>query len=440
MVKFLLDIAKGTISALLPAIVGFGVGVILPKLYNKAKQTIQKRTYKDMFGMKYQGFKKTFPKRRTKLYKQATDLLMSGQPNEALRLFEQTYDETYKQLSPRNGDNARCLLAIAWCLDDIAEYDAAIEKYIEAINKFRDSATKDYNKNVALACAFNNLGLTYMNIDKYDEAEKYLTQAEDKMKSTKNHYGLATLYNTWGIFYYRQRRYARAAVKYQKSLSMKIKYFGEEHMSTARTYMNLGNLYRDTMDFKIAEEQINRSFQIADFLHSHSKDPDQIVSQKCESLLNLMYLYLATGEYSKFKTSQNKLEKLGIADADMVDKPNGKRLVLRYHVAMCRFYSRQKRKNKAAQSIRAAMILLEKSENLKKSNIGARIHLEKAKTVKKDDEKLKYLDTAKNLALDKKIIDAKLLDEIYNELFLMHFNLSKFQEAKSYYDLKSQAY
>ena len=159
---------------------------------------------------------------------------------EAIEFFMKSAEEYEQQSGVSTLDRARALNSAGLVLVDRAEYEKALERYIEAraIYGAKGGAKE-------LASIFNNIAFVYWKQGRYDEAlrwhRKALTMQEKKLG--KKHTDTAVTYHNIARMYDVLGEYEEALKWYFKALPIREKKLGKEHPDTAWTYNNIANVY-----------------------------------------------------------------------------------------------------------------------------------------------------------------------------------------------------
>lgn len=154
------------------------------------------------------------------------------------------------------------LLILTDLYRDLSDVTSAIETCKKTID-----FSKEENNNLSLAELYTNLGWLYLNNSEFDEAFNSLKIALDLQKEiyqgNEDHLALADAYNNLGVFCKDVGRFEESEAYYKKSLVIKNKVFNNQpHQSIALTYNNLGYLYREMGQYKIAYDCILKALDI----------------------------------------------------------------------------------------------------------------------------------------------------------------------------------
>ncbi len=184
-------------------------------------------------------------------------------------------------------------------------------KYQEAFrnaNEAVELVEKQKDKEL-LAESYNNIGILYGHIGKYNKALEYFKKAL-KIRlsiSGENHPDTVLSYNNMGIVYDYKGEYDKALECHKKALKIRLSLFGENHPHTAATYNNIGIAYNDTGEYGKAIEYHKKALKIrlSVFGENH---PDTAATYN-----NIGILYSDVGEYGKALEYHKKALKIRLS-------------------------------------------------------------------------------------------------------------------------------
>lgn len=250
--------------------------------------------------------------------------------------------ETYSVEMHRIGTTRSCEKCLAeWnlsqaiLLEKRSDYDAAIERFMAALNGFRC-----VNDQRGVASVMINVGLIFFFRKEYEKAEERYREALNIGLSTKDDYilsrayaNLSNVYTTWEQYDKAIAYYARALkilnalgdeIAYARTLdnigilyrmsgqhrkavrchlrSYKIKLEKGDRENCARTLGNLGNLYAETGENRKAIGYYTRAIEIADELNVIE------ISKACYG--SMAEIYARMGDYKNAFFCQQKFTKL----------------------------------------------------------------------------------------------------------------------------------
>lgn len=136
-------------------------------------------------------------------------------------------------------------------------YEQALNRYILSA-KIQDSLLHDP---VAQSRALANIGNVQYIIGDYDKALTYAKEAQSISQKHNLQKNLAYISQLIGRIYRKQKMLDEALLEYEKALDsyLKLGYVRE----TSETYSNIGNIYFDKGDYKMAESQYAKAIGIS---------------------------------------------------------------------------------------------------------------------------------------------------------------------------------
>jgi CHAT domain-containing protein/Tfp pilus assembly protein PilF len=138
--------------------------------------------------------------------------------------------------------------------------DLAESSLQEALREFQQSGE---GSSAAAAQALSNLGLVYMSMGKYSQAQEQLHQALSIRESVvKNDELIAATYNDLGLVY-SQTDKDRAIDYFEKALKMYRALYGDIHAKIAIANINLGIVYREMEFYGDAANDFDAALKIA---------------------------------------------------------------------------------------------------------------------------------------------------------------------------------
>ena len=138
----------------------------------------------------------------------------------------------------------------------ISFYEAAIQE--DRLN-FRSS--KEIK---TLEGKYNNLGLVFLYLGKYSQAEKYFEKSLEirQKKQDKDHPKTATTLNNIASVYDRQGKYEEAIKYFFRALEIREKKLGKDHPETAITLNNIAGVYDSQGKYEEAIKYYFRALEI----------------------------------------------------------------------------------------------------------------------------------------------------------------------------------
>lgn len=150
---------------------------------------------------------------------------------------------------------------IAKSLSFKGSYLSSKGKYYEALEKFEAAVqvSKQINDLFQLGDDYNNIGGTYFNLKKRDEAIAAHKQAAAVRMVSNDSIGLGTSFNNLGFNYWLISSYDSAVFYFEKSLKIRNKLPNKTHRAT--TYNNLGTVFYNWSLYDKALDNYLRSLQ-----------------------------------------------------------------------------------------------------------------------------------------------------------------------------------
>ena len=152
--------------------------------------------------------------------------------------------------------------------------DMALTEYGEIIELFRQEHDEE---NDLLAHVYNNSGIIYKEMGKYNEAlqchEKALKIRRKVLPANFPH--IAASYNNMGNIYTLLKTYDRSLDSHLHALEIRKKCFPPEHIEIGHSYRNIGQVYHTLSDWKAAMD----FYRQAEPIYEHSlsaEDPFMI--------------------------------------------------------------------------------------------------------------------------------------------------------------------
>jgi tetratricopeptide (TPR) repeat protein len=116
--------------------------------------------------------------------------------------------------------------------------------YLDAVDYYRAALKKDPNN----ARVFNKMGIAYLQLHRYEEAQKEFE------RSIKKDRGYANAYNNLGVIYYHNKKYSKAISLYAKAINL--------NHDSASFYSNMGTAYFAKKEFEEAMAAYGQAMKI----------------------------------------------------------------------------------------------------------------------------------------------------------------------------------
>ncbi|NAS12291.1 ATP-binding protein [Poritiphilus flavus] len=162
--------------------------------------------------------------------------------------------------------------------------------YAEAILAHRraEKISDANNLEAGKAKVFNNIGITYIKMENWPEAKKYMTKSFDLCEKYGIKRGMAFTLGNLGIINKNQHDYYASIEAYEKSNVLLTELRDERGL--ARNYDNLGVLYQELGNYNKAFYYYDKSLSKANEINDEST--------ATSALHNLAGLYMAKGEFA----------------------------------------------------------------------------------------------------------------------------------------------
>lgn len=174
-----------------------------------------------------------------------------------------------------------------------ARYHDALVYYTLGLRQ----ALQQYGKNSVWSAVFcNNIGFIYYEQGDYPRALEYYEKSLSIYVSLfgDNHPDVATSsYNNIGLFYNAQGNDSRALEYFEKSLSIRESLFGDNHLYVATSYNIIGAVYSLQGDYPRALEYYEKSLSIRESLLGFNHP------YVATSYNNIGYVYYCRGDYPR---------------------------------------------------------------------------------------------------------------------------------------------
>jgi CHAT domain-containing protein/Tfp pilus assembly protein PilF len=152
------------------------------------------------------------------------------------------------------------------------------------------------------AAELNKKGEYFYNAAKYSEAEEFFKRSLEirEKKLGPDHLDVALSLNSLALVYKATGRYAEAEPLYNRSLEIRESKLGKDHPAVAVSLNNLAELYRETGRYAEAVPLYKRSLEIRE----SKLGPDHL--EVAVSLNNLALVFKTTGRYAEAEPLYNR--------------------------------------------------------------------------------------------------------------------------------------
>lgn len=147
-------------------------------------------------------------------------------------------------------------------LKSLGDVNSALGEYKIAERQLRDalSIMQSLDHNSLAECS-NNLGLLYLVMGLFDDAEYYFHLAEERWKSNINS-NYAAILNNLGLISTYKNELDKAELIFKKALRIEQLLYGLESEQVAGTLINLGGIFFNKKDFDQAENLFLKALKI----------------------------------------------------------------------------------------------------------------------------------------------------------------------------------
>lgn len=189
----------------------------------------------------------------------------------------------------------------------VHNFDLAEKYYKLILKKINNTNYENPNKPIFLANCYNNLGVLYLDLNNFKDAETnynnaleiHRSLAKDNFKD--NLHFLATSYNNLGGLYCKLKDFKKAEEVYLKALEIYIQYaeknLEEYGARLAKVYRNLGHVYHRTNRFIESEVNYKNAVRLLEKLTINN--PEAFEPHLVDTLETLSLLYRDIEDFDK---------------------------------------------------------------------------------------------------------------------------------------------
>lgn len=186
-------------------------------------------------------------------------------------VFSHQYDSVYhygaKALASKNYLTSKALIDL-YSIQGTShyyqsDYSKSVESHIRA-KVVADSVGDDMGK----AKVYNNIAISYLKIENWTEAEKYLNLSIELCRKLDVKRGLAYNLGNLGIVYKNTEQYKKAIVVFEEAVSITLEL--DDKYAVARNIANIGTLYEQLNDLDLALRYYEESYDLAKTLNDQS--------------------------------------------------------------------------------------------------------------------------------------------------------------------------
>ena len=189
--------------------------------------------YTELEGPRYRGLTSAYSGL-------AITYAQAGEYDEARRHFERELDISLANYGELHIRTAIGLSNLGLALNRLGDYGSSLDNYQRALRIIREVSPRDLNR---LAAVYTNLGNTYVNLGRLEEAAETFREGIAISRSDDvPRRNLASLLNNSGQLMLDRGLYDEADAQLRESLVVKSEVFGPDNITTARTMLNLVRL------------------------------------------------------------------------------------------------------------------------------------------------------------------------------------------------------
>lgn len=143
--------------------------------------------------------------------------------------------------------------------------EQALEKFFLALKGWENIGSQFW----IISCKLN-IGKTYMKLENYSQALKYLTEAETENKQLQSKILKMQMPRYFGLLYYNMKKYSMAAEYFKKAEKMALE--SNSMLLANAIHLDYSNLYFATDDYKNAYLYLKRHFEFTTQLLNEEKN------------------------------------------------------------------------------------------------------------------------------------------------------------------------
>ncbi|MCX2742778.1 tetratricopeptide repeat protein [Mangrovivirga sp. M17] len=196
------------------------------------------------------------------------ELLNDSDPSQAIDINKKAIDISRKAENDIFLTNALRALGISYI--NIGLYEQGLSQTINSLN-----LAQKINYYDGVIKAYNNIGVVYMYLNQYDDAEKNYKNLKQFLKEDDSD-NWRNYYMNLGIVYWKKENFKQALAAYNEALGISID--KGDKRECAIIYHNLGTLYLDKNEFKKSLEYYNRALTINKKLKNEAQIPSILIS------------------------------------------------------------------------------------------------------------------------------------------------------------------
>ncbi|CAF1543477.1 unnamed protein product [Didymodactylos carnosus] len=192
------------------------------------------------------------------------------------RKAEQYYKMLLDTLPPDDNDLAIVYNNLGMVYETMRKFDMALE-YFERANKLLSTGYNLNQNSLQIAKCYQNIGSAHMEKGDFDLASKTFQKALEieQNYSLTNDLSIATTYNGLGLLYTEKHDHELAIQYFEKALAVQMNQLPSNHPDFSAVYNNIGSVYSAKKDYKQALNYYRKALEVG--LRSLPPDHPDIV-------------------------------------------------------------------------------------------------------------------------------------------------------------------
>ena len=172
--------------------------------------------------------------------------------------FETALTGLQKTVGEDHISTLNAVYSMASILDNMGEYDKALEWYLRALESYEKTLGRDH---ISTLDTVNNMAIVFRSKGEYDKALEWYQRALEGYEKTLGHDHISTLntVNNMAIVFQSKGEYDKALEWYQRALDGKEKALGRDHISTLDTVNNMAIVFQSKGEYGKALEWYQRA-------------------------------------------------------------------------------------------------------------------------------------------------------------------------------------
>ena len=211
---------------------------------------------------------------------------------------------------PNSPETAYSLYCASWCFMDMMDLPSALGYAKKALSIYENAEKRDQLR-IALVC--NAIGVFFMNMGKdFEQARKYLNRTLEirQRELGVNHMDVAIVYCNLGYLYFKERQFELSIKAYERAMEVYRQNGKESHVGVAKAWRGIGLVYFSLMEYEKAIEAFGNAITI----QTNAEGRDTINTSNLYREIGLAYRYM--GDYPKALASMNTALEIARVIAD----------------------------------------------------------------------------------------------------------------------------